>query len=60
MMDVCSAQDCYEMEMKTKFQDDNTSKITMNEMKTLRDKVDKALVEAARRAPRRKLPLTVL
>lgn len=60
MMDVCSAQDCYAIEMKTKCQDDNTSNVTMNELKILRVKVDKALVEAARRAPRRKLPITVL
>lgn len=57
MMDVCSAQDCYELEMKAKC--NPKTDLASNELKVLRDKVEKALVEAAQRAPRRKLPVTI-
>ncbi len=62
-MDICSAQDSYELEMKATFQDENDSRFmtsALNEIQMLRKKVEKALVEAARRAPRRQLPITVL
>jgi hypothetical protein len=63
IMDICSAQDSYELEMKATFQDENDSRFmtsALNEIQMLRKKVEKALVEAARRAPRRQLPITDL
>lgn len=63
MIDICSAQDSYELEMKTTVQDENESRFTtsvMNEIQMLRKKVERALVEAVRRAPRRQLPITAL
>ncbi len=63
MMDICSAQDCYEIEKKKKYKDPGDSHrtvSTMEEILRLRQKVEKALVEAAKRAPRRKLPVTIL
>jgi hypothetical protein len=63
MMDICSAQDCSELELKAKCVGENDSKTTelaRNDINMLREKVEKALVDAARKAPRRKLPITVL
>ncbi len=60
LMDICSAQDCSELESKAQCVGDNDSKTTKNEINMLREKVEKALVDAALKAPRRKLPITVL
>ena len=62
MVDVCAAEDCCVLSKKEKHGVDNCAAIssTLAEIQKLRVKVEKALVDTAKRAPRRKLPITIV
>ena len=61
MVDICSAQDGCMLDKKTDAVDaKSTHSNNLAEIQKLRTKVEKALVDAAKRAPRRRIPVTVV
>ena len=61
MMDVCAAEDSCTLAMQEG--DDagaSTAKSFLLEIQKLRMKAEKALIDAAKRAPRRKIPIAVV
>lgn len=60
MVDVCSAKDSVLSMNGKEDGDKSATKTYLSEIQKLRAKVEKALVDAANRAPRRKLPMTIV
>ena len=60
MVDICSAQDGCMLDKSDAVYAKSTHSNNLAEIQKLRTKVEKALVDAAKRAPRRRIPVTVV
>ena len=60
MVDICSAQDGCMLDKSNAVDAKSTYSNNLAEIQKLRKKVEKALVDSAKRAPRRRIPVTVV